>query len=137
LDRAVAGLEHAEPVDACRVLLNRGSLLLGRGNPDRAREDLRASAERATELDERTRLFKARHNLGYLEFLAGDLPTSLASMAEAARIEHDVSPAIALLDSAQVLVEAALVTEADQILGEAATLLTAQRLAHDLAQVEL
>lgn len=137
LDRAVAGIAHAEPVDACRILLNRGSLLLGEGRLGQARADLTAVAERAAGLGDSTRLFKARHNLGYLEFLAGDLPTALAVMAEAADLEHDVSPAIALLDRAQVLVEAGLVTEADQILGEAADLLAAQRLAFDLAQAEL
>ncbi|NCT89701.1 CHAT domain-containing protein [Cellulomonas sp. APG4] len=137
LDNAVAGIEHAEPLDACRVLLNRGSLLLGEGRLAQARADLTAVAERAERLGDRTRLFKARHNLGYLEFLAGDLPAALAAMADAADLDHDVSPAIALLDRAQVLVEAGLVTEADQILGEAASLLAAQRLAFDLAQAEL
>lgn len=137
LDRAVAGIDHAEPLDACRVLLNRGSLLLGEGRLAQARADLTAVAQRADELGDRTRLFKARHNLGYLEFLEGDLPAALATMADAADLDHDVSPAVALLDRAQVLLEAGLVTEADQILGEAASLLATQRLALDLAQVEL
>ncbi len=137
LDEAVTRLDAAEPVDACRILLNRGTLLLELGRLDEARADLGASAERADAAGDPLRVFKARHNLGYANFLAGDLPAALAAMAEAASVEHGASPAVALLDRAQVLVDAGLVTEADQLLAEAAELFAAERLEHDLAQVEL
>ncbi|NLF04113.1 MAG: tetratricopeptide repeat protein, partial [Actinomycetales bacterium] len=137
LDEAVTWLDAAEPVDAIRILLNRGTLLLELGRLDDARADLRASAERSEAAGDALRVFKARHNLGYAHFLAGDLPAALAAMAEAARVEQGASPAVALLDRAQVLVDAGLVAEADQLLAEAAELFEASRLEHDLAQVEL
>src|SRR5690554_1993946 len=137
LDSAVARLDAAEPVDACRILLNRGSLLLELGRLDAARADLQASAERAEQAGDALRVFKARHNLGYAHFLAGDLPAALAAMADAASVEHGASPAVALLDRAQVLVDAGLVAEADQLLAEAASIFAAERLEHDLAHVEL
>lgn len=137
LDRAVARLRDAEPADACRVLLNRGSLHLDLGRLAAARRDLQECARRAQAQGARLLEFKARHNLGYVEFLAGDLPTALGVMADAARIEHDGSPAVALMDRGQVLIEAGLVGEADVVLGRAGELLHAQRLWFDLAQVEL
>src|SRR5690606_13156321 len=137
LDVAAGLVGEAEPLDACRILLNRGSLLLELGRLDEARADLRASAERAAAAGDPLRLFKARHNLGYAHFLAGDLPAALAAMAEAAATEHGASPAVALLDRAHVLVDAGLVAEADTLLAEAAELFEASRLEHDLAQVEL
>jgi len=137
LDEATRHLEAAEPVDACRILLNRGSLLLELGRLDAARADLHASAERARAAGDSLRGFKARHNLGYAHFLAGDLPAALAAMSEAASVEHGASPAVALLDRAQVLVDAGLVAEADQKLAEAARTFEAEQLEHDLAHTEL
>ncbi len=136
-DRAAAALADAEPVDACCILLNRGTLHLDLGHVPEARRDLTACAENAAAIGNEALVFKARHNLGYVEFLAGDLPRALAVMAEAAKSTGEVSPAVALLDRAQVLLEAGLVTEADTTLGRAAGLFAEQRLTLDLAQVEL
>ena len=137
LDAAVAGLDAAEPLDACRILLNRGSLHLELGDLARARGDLAACVERASALGDERLGFKARHNLGYVEFLAGDLPRALELMGEAATRTGGASPAVALLDRAQVLLEAGLVSEADATLGRAGELFAERRLALDLAQVEL
>jgi tetratricopeptide (TPR) repeat protein len=136
-DRAAAGLEQADPVDACCILLNRGTLHLELGHVPAARADLAACVERAVALGDAQLEFKARHNLGYAEFLAGDLPRALATMAEAAAETGGVSLAVAHLDRAQVLLEAGLVTEADATLARAAELFRDQRLSFDLAQVEL
>lgn len=137
LDRGVARLDAAEPVDACCLLLNRGTLRLDLGHLPEARSDLRACADRADALGDPLLTFKARHNLGYLEYLAGDLPLALATMADAAALDHGASPAVALLDRAQVLLEAGLVSDAEASLLEAASLFAGQRLAHDLAETEL
>ncbi|WP_199422672.1 CHAT domain-containing protein [Actinotalea solisilvae] len=137
LDRAVAMLDAAEPVDACRVLLNRGSLALELGQRARARADLERSAERAHAIGHALLEFKARHNLGYVEFLAGDLPAALGAMADAEELGPPDSLAAALLDRAQVLLEAGLTSDADRMLARAARTLAEQRLVHDLAQTEL
>lgn len=137
LDRAVSLIDAAEPVDACRILLNRGSLALELGQRARARADLERSAARAREIGHTLLEYKARHNLGYVEFLAGDLPSALATMADAAELEPPESLAAAHLDRAQVLLEAGLTADADVLLARAARTLAAQRLALDLAQTEL
>ena len=110
---AVARIDGAEPLDGCVILLNRGSLHLDRGDVARARADLQACAERATAIGDEAMAFKARHNLGYAEFVAGDLPRALQTMARAAERPGGVTSGIPLLDRAQVLLEAGLVTEAE------------------------
>ena len=137
LDAAVARIDGAEPLDGCVVLLNRGTLHLDRGDVARARADLQACAERAAAIGDEAMAFKARHNLGYAEFVAGDLPRALQTMARAAEHPGGVRSGIPLLDRAQVLLEAGLVTEADETLSQAGELFAEQRLALDLAQVEL
>lgn len=136
-DAAVARLDVADDVDACCILLNRGTLLLEQGEIDRARTDLVECATRADEIGDSRLAFKARHNLGYAQFLAGDLPRALATMAKAAEHGGGGPEAIPLLDRAQVLLEAGLVTEADETLALAAEIFADQRLTLDLAQVEL
>lgn len=137
LDRAAERRDVAEPLDAAVLLLNRGSLNLELGRIGAARQDLVECRERAAAMGDGLLLFKAGHNLGYLEFLAGDLPRALALMSEAASSDHGGSPAISWLDRAQVLLEAGLVTEADSFLARAEDLFARSRLARDLAQVEL
>ena len=143
LDDGVALVEHAEARDACILLLNRGSLHLDQGHLVQAREDLRSCVARAESIGDALLVYKASHNLGYLEFLAGDLPLALATMETAARTHLDSaggsveSEPVGLLDRAQVLVEAGLVSEADRELERAAVLFAERGLEHDLAEVEL
>ncbi|QTE31612.1 CHAT domain-containing protein [Pengzhenrongella sicca] len=137
LDLAVELIDRAEVIDACCALLNRGVLHLERGDLARARRDLAECARRSREAALPLLVFKASHNLGYLEYLAGRLPLSLERMAEAAGSDPGGLRAIALLDRARVLVEAGLVGVADETLAEAAAIFTADRLPHDLAETEL
>ncbi|MEO6503873.1 MAG: CHAT domain-containing protein [Jatrophihabitantaceae bacterium] len=137
LDSAVALIEHAEPAHASNILLNRGSLQLYRGQLSAARQDLSRSAELAAQHGLRVEEFKARHNLGYLEFLAGNLALALKSMDDARAINAEVSLAVWLLDRARVLLEAGLHRESDDSLIEAAALFRADRLSKELGEVEL
>lgn len=137
LDDAVASVDAADPIDACRALLNRGVLHMDRGDLELARADLAECARRALEAGFPRLVFKAEHNLGYLEFLAGRLPLALERMEAAARTLPGPARAIALLDRARVLLEAGLVAVADSTLAEAAAIFAADRLTHDLAEVEL
>ena len=95
----------------------------------------RRSLARAVELarDEAHGLdgsFKAQHNLGYVEFLAGDLPLALRLMDEAGALETQGRPAGCwLLDRARILSEAGLFREADEALSEAAKIFRRDRLA--------
>lgn len=137
LDAAVALIDHAEPAHASNMLLNRGSLQLYRGQLAAARQDLTRCAELAAEHGLRVEEFKARHNLGYLEFLSGNLALALKTMDDVLALEVEVSLGVALLDRSRVLLEAGLHKESDDSLLEAAALFRADRLRKELGEVEL
>jgi len=137
LDAAVALIDHAEPAHASNMLLNRGSLQLYRGQLAAARQDLTRCAELAAQHGLRVEEFKARHNLGYLEFLSGNLALALKTMDDVLALEVEVSLGVALLDRSRVLLEAGLHKESDDALVEAAALFRADRLRKELGEVEL
>ena len=91
-DQAESFFPQAPVVERCRVLLNRGSVHLDRGSVAAARVALTQCAEIAAAADLPLFRLKAMHNLGYLEFLVGDLPGALRLMAEAFRMDPTVSP---------------------------------------------
>ncbi|MTG88144.1 CHAT domain-containing protein [Cellulosimicrobium sp. BIT-GX5] len=139
-ERFSLALAHARRVggpDVAIVLLNRGSLLLELGDVERARVDLSEAVEKAEAAGDVLLVSKARHNLGYVEYLRGDLPTALAAMDEAAAQAPDRHAAVGLIDRAQVLLDAGLLTEADDALREAREHLAHHRMVRDLAEVEL
>jgi tetratricopeptide (TPR) repeat protein len=137
LDEAVRRLDHLDLVDQCRVLLNRGGVSLRRGEVALAQAD----SQRCVELAHRGGLTsiecRARHNLGYVAFLRGNLPAALGLMDEAQRLGPDVIPGIARLDRASVLVEAGLTREADEMLAEASAIFATNRLALYVAEVDV
>jgi len=141
---ALAEFELAEgcfasaPVtEQARVLLNRATVHLADGRLASARNDLQRSAAAARHSHVVALRPKALHNLGYAEFLAGDLPRALELMDEAFPVREGEIPGIALLDRARVLAEAGLTREADEALAEAARIFRRDRLAQDLAETEL
>lgn len=136
-DAAAGWFPGAPMQERCRVLLNRGTVYLDRGALAAARVDLHRCVDSASSAGLRLLEFKGRHNLGYLEFLAGDLPFALQMMDDANQLDVDVSRGILLLDRARVLVEAGLAREADRTLAEASALFRRDRLAQDLAETEL
>ena len=78
--------------------------------------------------------FMARHNAGYAAYLRGDIPRSLAGMAEADRLEADVFRAPSRLDRVRVLLEAGLVREAIETLEAGAAELSVE--GHEQARAE-
>ncbi|PZS13985.1 MAG: hypothetical protein DLM57_15460, partial [Pseudonocardiales bacterium] len=136
-DEAARWFADAPVRERCRVLLNRGAVHLDRGALRSARADLAQCADLAGSAGLAALTFKALHNLGYLEFLRGDLPLALRLIAEANRLDVDVSRGILLLDYARVLMEAGLARAADRTLAEAGAIFRRDRLAQDLAESEL
>jgi tetratricopeptide (TPR) repeat protein len=135
--RAREYLQHATPFDRTAVLGNSANAHLYLGELRAARPLLEAAIRSSIEADLPLDEAKARHNLGYVEFLDGDLPTALGQMALALTVAADLPRGIPLLDRARVLAEAGLVREADQALAEAAELFGNERLAQDLGETEL
>ncbi|ROS76768.1 CHAT domain-containing protein [Cellulomonas sp. PhB143] len=140
---AIAAFDEAVPDaaevtrDAAVILLNRGVLRMETGDLARAEADLRGCADRAERIDERIVRSKALHNLGFLEYLRGELPSALRSMDEAAQVVTERPDAVAQLDRARVLYEAGLLTEAVDRLDDAAAILRANGASVDLAQARL
>ena len=110
-NEAVAFLADLDPDDRPTLLLNRGAVHLLRRDLRAARADLSASARLAGELGMTRQEFKAQHNLGYAEFLAGDIPAALRAFALADELDTDVSRSVWFLDRARVLMEAGLLEE--------------------------
>jgi tetratricopeptide (TPR) repeat protein len=137
LNRAIASRSTVTRLDQCNMLLSRAAIHLDRGSLSQARTDLDLATELAHRDGFRLEEYKARHNSGYLEFLAGNLPLALSLMDSAAQMGADLPRGIPLLDRARVMVEAGLIREADDALAAAATIFERDRLAQDLAEVEL
>jgi tetratricopeptide (TPR) repeat protein len=137
LDHAVELIDEAEPFDQITILLNRGALHLEDGSLGPANADLSRCASTARETGHRQLEFMARHNLGYVEFLAGNIPRSLTMMAEAAAVSEGPRHPVALLDHARVLREAGLVRDADGLLQEASEGFLSGKLFQDLGETEL
>jgi tetratricopeptide (TPR) repeat protein len=136
LDRAVEVIEAAAPSDQFSILLNRGTLHLDAGSLDAASCDFEGAVLLAERAGDRLGAAKARHNLGYVEFLAGRIPRALAAMEEAAAVHEHPHP-IVLLDRARVLREAGLASDADVLLADAADAFRRAGLHQDVGETSL
>ena len=133
---ALAG--DAADLDVCKMLVNRGVLHLERLELGRATRDFEHCLARADDRPELlTMAMMARHNLGYVKFLAGDLPGSLRAMSDAADLGGQAGPAVAWLDRARVLIAAGLIDAAQLTLTEAAQRFRQGRMWAYLAEAEL
>ncbi|SEQ11618.1 CHAT domain-containing protein [Microlunatus flavus] len=130
--------DAATDLDVCRMLVNRGTVRLERLDLEGAREDFERCLVRAgSKPDLQKFAAMARHNLGYTEFLAGDLPTALRLMREALLGSEETTLATSLLDLARVLTEAGLIDEADTALRRAADAARRGRAWAWVAEIEL
>jgi len=83
---------------------------------------------------------KARHNLGYVAYMTGDLPTALRHYADVERSYRVSTPGLlpALrLDQARALLSAGLAADAARHLDEVIPQLRQQRAGQDLAEAEV
>ena len=119
-DRAGEGLTAAAPYDRMTLLLNRGSLHLERGGLTAALRDLEECGVLAEEHQVVTLAWKAQHNLGWAEFLAGRIPRAIATLERAESLNPGEPHPVGMLDRARVLREAGLVQEAEASLERAA-----------------
>jgi tetratricopeptide (TPR) repeat protein len=137
LDTAVELLPYADMRSGCNILLNRGMVRVFLGDLRGARTDYERAVALAVEHGLLVEEVKARHNLGELEFFAGNHARALRLMDGAASLSAEVSSAVAFVDRARVLMEAGLYQEADDTLQEADRLFRADRLWKDVGEVEL
>jgi hypothetical protein len=142
LDEAVALLDGnpAETANLAAALLNRSVDRLNSGDVRRARPDLIWCQRLAADGGHDRLMAKARHNLGYCELLAGDIPAALQQFDAAASTYRLAAPGILpilAMDRARALLAAGLAADAAGELDEAMTSFRRQRLDRDLAEAEL
>ncbi|MEE1620957.1 CHAT domain-containing protein [Zafaria sp. J156] len=116
--RPAVGLSGSLPVDdRVRLLLNKGTIGSRTGSLAEAADDLREAARLSDALP--AYRFMALHNLGFVEYLRGDLPAALRIMAEADGLDVEVDRSVARHDRARVLMEAGLVEDAAPLIEQA------------------
>ncbi|MGZ0711841.1 CHAT domain-containing protein (plasmid) [Coraliomargarita sp. W4R53] len=141
LSKALDGLDDTDdPARAGRMHINRSVAAMLAGDLAAARDDLERAAAIFTALGDDLEHAKALHNLGYVELLGGDLVAALGHM-EAARPTFEQESAVAAaqsdLDRAEVLRDAGLVTEAEQILARVARVFGTHGMRQARAEAEL
>lgn len=117
LTRAVESLQ-GDPVAQANTRVNRSLVRMQHRRLDAADDDLRRAAETYAAAGMPVAEAQAKHNLGYVAMLSGDLVGALQTMVSAAEAIGDspVGAAVGDLDRAEVLRDAGLSTEAEAIL---------------------
>ena len=134
-DQATAGVGSS---DLAAALLNRGFLHMSHGRLTAAMQDTEAAADAALRARRDGVVLMARHNLGYIRFLAGDLPGALEGMRHASELAGaNGDLGVQLLDRARVLAAAGLTTEAVDFTGQAIDRFRADGARPDLADALL
>lgn len=112
-------LDELVPRERCSALLNRGLASVSLGDLDNGRADLDHALRLAVEHGFSAQEYKARHNLGCVAYLAGDIPGALTLLREASEMPVDITTARGLLDLGKVLLDAGLIDEAEVVLERA------------------
>ena len=141
---AVAALEEVGPAfdllterEQVAALLNGGLSHLSLLQLAPARAELERALALSLEHDLPAQEFKARHNLGCLEFYAGHLPEAIALMRAADEVDAPVARARAKQDLAAVLLEAGLRDQARETLVDALGSARAEGLHLEQADIRL
>jgi tetratricopeptide (TPR) repeat protein len=137
MQQAISSPDAFTPREQCSVQINRGMLAFELSQPQLALEAFAEAARVAHAHGFVQQEQLARHNAGHALYLLGDLPRSLAAMAEAGRLDGDVPTARVQLDRARVMLEAGLVSDALEVLGSAVADLVGAGQDQVLAEVEL
>lgn len=138
LTRAIEALAD-DPVAQANTRMNRSLVRMQHRRLDAAEDDLRAAMVAYAAAGMPVAEAQAKHNLGYVAMLSGDLVEALRAMVAAAANVSDtaVGEAVADLDRAEVLRDAGLTTEAEAILARVATTFGDLDMPLDRAQSEL
>ena len=137
LDLADAGTPRESGIHKWRILVNRGALCVESGDVTLGRRDLQDAVNIAHDHGLRQAERIALHNLGCLEFTAGNLPKALRLIQEGIDLDSETQQGIAYLDRSRVLLAAGLPDEADAALAQAGELFRRDRCWQDLAEVDL
>ncbi len=128
-----------DPIARANMLINRGLIGMQRRDLDRAADDTSSAAAIFADAERPVDAAEARHNLGYIDLLRGDIVSALSEMTAARITISGVSrgnAAIGDLDRATVLREAGLTREAEVLLASAATTFGETRMPKERAEAE-
>ncbi|MDO9380758.1 MAG: hypothetical protein Q7T56_18095, partial [Nocardioidaceae bacterium] len=146
VDRALTeltlALDHlaGDDRETGRVLLNRGTVHLVRGDGEAALRDFGAAAASLDADDDAVLRAQAQHNEGYASLLQGDLVAALRLMDAARPVLaplSTVSRAVGDQDRAEVLTAAGMVLEAELALTDAVRAFGARRARQHQGEAEL
>jgi tetratricopeptide (TPR) repeat protein len=140
LNAAMRVLDDREPAVLVKTLLNRGNVFLQARELAAAHADFQRCADLAAEHSLDIFGAQARHNMGYVDMLAGELPSALREMDAVRRALSDLSPvfvAVCDADRAEVMTRAGLFSQADDSLATAAAAFGSRRLRQSQAEAEL
>jgi tetratricopeptide (TPR) repeat protein len=132
--------EVGDPDLLAATYLNRGHAYIELAQVVRAGEDFELCLELCTEHGISVVADKARHNLGYVQYMMGELPAALRHYAEVERSYQVNTPGLlpALrLDQARALLAAGLAADAAKHLDDVIPRLRTQRASQDLAEAEV
>ncbi|MGS0688134.1 CHAT domain-containing protein [Nakamurella sp. GG22] len=137
-DQAIAGLRSDQTADGQEALaitlLNRGVMHMSEGRLRQAHADTEAAAAAARRSGSDVIVFMATHNLGYVDFLAGNLPGSLETMTAAREVLPTGATGVPAMDRARVLLSAGLRVEAGEFIDQAIASFAANRATTDLVE---
>jgi tetratricopeptide (TPR) repeat protein len=131
-EQALELLDGNESLDLVATLMNRGNLYMSTGKIEKALSDTRRAYEVSQAAGYQQVEFMALHNLGWVQYLAGDLPSALDLMARASRRVPESAQGVPALDRARVLTAAGMFSEAKEAVDRALATFALQR-----AQTEL
>jgi tetratricopeptide (TPR) repeat protein len=119
IDRVGDAMAHLTVAEQVAALINAGLAHLSLLQLEPARDALDRALMLATEHGLAAQEFKARHNLGCLEYYAGHLPEAIRYMRQADDMDAPVDRVRAQHDLARVLLEAGLLDQAREMLTRA------------------
>ncbi|MFL6118573.1 CHAT domain-containing protein, partial [Actinophytocola sp.] len=140
IERLTEADEVADPDVLAATYMNRGYAFIELAQVVLAGEDFKRCVELCTAYGLGVVAEKARHNLGYVEYMMGELPAALRDYAEVERSYQVNTPGLlpALrLDQARALLSAGLAVDAAKHLDDVLPRLRAQRAGQVLAEAEV
>jgi hypothetical protein len=138
LTRAITTIDNAT-IELANLLMSRSMVLMQQHRLKECIADLNTAIDVFNDFGAEESLARARHNLGYAALLGGDLVTALALMTRSRPIlaaTSDLAAAISDLDRAEVLRDAGLTTEAEELLGAVAVRFCARRMRQARGEAE-
>lgn len=128
-----------DPMAVANLRMNRSIFHMQRAALTESAADLEAAIAVFVEHGTPTDVAEARHNLGYVSLLQGDLLKAMQLMAKARTViaaMSEANAAIGDMDHAEVLRDAGLVTEAEDLLQQAIAVFGQHRMSQSRGEAE-